>query len=440
MIEGGQVSFDKLVDEVRAQQHVWVRLGAVLKDDIWTALAVDAVAPEEPPDWEERTWHYPEARFHAFVEEGQRFAHWLEAGKVTFDNDEVVLPRLPLDDPNAWTQVHGIASRQDYDLYEPLTWPTAFYELPRPSGIYSGPQRMLIADGAPSFDRFLDAAIAFFGLRSRMTASVSQLPTPAIRIQDPTGRIARVVIRPMTVEVHLEGAALVGLTVELAGLVPGPQVRLEDRRKLQKIEFSIPDGLPEQAWIVLKTGTTCVDRKFVNWRYSLSHDPDVEIVQEPASIVEALVAAGEGPEIEFKKQVPTDPNGRKKVCRTLAAFANGHGGHMLFGVDDDGQIAGVGADRPGQSYKDTVTRWITGLVVPHLDFVLDIVETEDGGWLLHVEVQEGASPPYGVEPANPSYYIRRGATTFPASAEDVRTIARARPPVPWSRLGLAGIL
>ena len=48
-------------------------------------------------------------------------------------------------------------------------------------------------------------------------------------------------------------------------------------------------------------------------------------------------------------------------------------------------------------------------------------------WVLHVEVQEGASPPYGVDPANPSYYIRRGATTFPASADDVRTIARARP-------------
>jgi len=440
VIEDGQVSFDKVVDEVRAQQRVWVRLGAVLKDDIWTALAVDAVAPEEPPDWEERTWRYPEARFHAFVEDGQRFAHWVKAGKVTFDNDEVVLPGLLLDDPNAWTQVHGLASRQDCDLYESLTWPAAFYELPRPSGIYYGPQRMLIADGEPSFYRFLDAAIAFFGLRSRMTASVSQLPTPAVRIQDLTGRIARVVIRPTTLEVHLEGAALGGLTVELAGRVPGPQVRLEDKRKLQKIEFSIPDGLPEQAWIGLKTGTTCVDRKFVNWRYSLSRDPDMEIVQEPVSIVEALVAAGEGPEIEFKKQVPTDRNGRKKVCRTLAAFANGHGGHMLFGVDDDGRIAGVGADRPGQSDKDTVTRWIADLVVPHLDFVLDIVETEDGRWVLHVEVQEGASPPYGVDPANPSYYIRRGGTTFPASAEDVRTIARAHPPAPGSQLGLAGIL
>ena len=121
-----------------------------------------------------------------------------------------------------------------------------------------------------------------------------------------------------------------------------------------------------------------MDRKFVNWRYSLSRDPDVEIVQESVSVVETLVAAGEGPEIEFKEQVPTDRNGRKKVCRTLAAVANGHGGHLLFGVDDDGRIVGVGADAPTQSDEDAVTHWIKDLVVPHLDFSLDIVGTEDG--------------------------------------------------------------
>ncbi len=106
-------------------------------------------------------------------------------------------------------------------------------------------------------------------------------------------------------------------------------------------------------------------------------------------------------------------------------------------MDDEGRIAGVSTDGAGQSYKDTVTRWITDLVDPHLEFDLDIVETDDGRWVLHVEVQEGASPPYGVDPANPSYYIRRGATTFPASAGDVRTITRARPSTPGPLPGRA---
>ena len=441
MIEYGQVPFEKLVDAVRAQQRLWVRLGAVLKDHTWTAQAFDAVAPVEPPDWEERTWGYHDARFRAFVENGREVAGWLETGRVNLDNDEVVLPGLPLADPNGWVQAHGLASRQDWGLYEPLAWPSAFYELAWSSRDSCGPQKMLIADGAPSFYRFLDAATAFFGLTSRMTPSVSQLPTPSVRIQDLDGRIARAVIRPTTVEVHLEGAALGGLTVELAGRVPGPQVQLSDTNEAQEVSLSTPDGLPAEAWIVLKAATICVDRKFVNWRYSLSHDPGVEIVEEPVSVVEALVAAGEGPEIEFKRQVPIDRDGRKKVCRTLAAFANGHGGHLLFGVNDDGEIVGVSADEAIQPDKDTVTRWITDLVDPHLDFSLDIVETEGGPAVLYVEVQEGASPPYGVDPANPSYYMRRGATTFPASADDVRTIARTRPPLtPSPPFGLAKLL
>jgi hypothetical protein len=440
MIDDGQVPFKELIAAVRNQERTWVRLGAALKDKTWRALALDVVAPVEPPGWEERTWRYPEARFHAFIEGGPKVAGWLEDGKATFDNDEVVIPGLPLEEPNAWVEAHGNASRQNWGLYEPLTWPTTFYELRQSSGDSYGPQKMLIAEGAPSFYRFLDAAITVFGLTSRMTQSVSQLPAPSVRIQNLTGRIARVVIHPTKVEVYLEGEALRGLIVELAGRVPGPQLKLSGANEAKDVSLDTPDGLPDEAWIVLKTGTTCVDRKFLNWRYSLSRDPDVEIVQEPLSVVEALVAAGEGPEIEFKEQLPTDPSGRRKVCRTLAAFANGHGGHLLFGVDDDGRIVGVSADGAGQCDKDTVTRWITDLVDPHLDFFLDIVETEDGLAVLYVEAQEGHCPPYGVDPANPSYYIRRGATTFPASAADVRALARARPLIPEPPAGLARLL
>jgi hypothetical protein len=65
VIEDGQVRFEELVDAVRAQGRVWVRLGAVLKEDIWTALVYDLVAPVKPPGWQDLTWQYPEARFHA---------------------------------------------------------------------------------------------------------------------------------------------------------------------------------------------------------------------------------------------------------------------------------------------------------------------------------------------------------------------------------------
>jgi predicted HTH transcriptional regulator len=48
--------------------------------------------------------------------------------------------------------------------------------------------------------------------------------------------------------------------------------------------------------------------------------------------------------------------------------------------------------------------------------------------VLVVAVEAGNQPPYGVNPANPRYYIRRGATTFPASSDQVRSLGRSRPP------------
>lgn len=426
MMGSSQVPFVEALDIVRDQPRIWVRLGAVLREGVWTARAFDAVAPIAPPHWEERTWMYPEARFHAFVEDGQKVAEWLRTGRVDLVNDEVVLPGLPPEAPNTFVSVQRLVSRQVWGSYEPLIWPAALYELAQSGWEAQDPQEMLIADDAPSYYRFLDAATAFFELTPGMTGSALQIPRPAIRIQKPDGRIDRVSIYPATAEVHLEGEALEGLTVELAGRIPGSQVRLDDKNSPQRIDFAIPDGLPEQAWIVLKRGSICLDTKFINRPFS-ARDAGVEVVLEASTEIEALVAAGEGPIVEFKERIPEEKDARRKVCRTLAAFANEGGGHLLFGVNDDGQVVGIGTSEVDQDTKDSVTRWITDIIAPHLKFGVEIVPVGDGKRVLHIEVQEGDSPPYGVDPANPSFYIRRGATTFAASTEDVRTIARTRP-------------
>ena len=427
MIEDGQVPFQDLLELVRQQERIWVRVGAALVGNSWTGLAYDLVAPVEPPGWEERVWQYPEAVFCAVTATGPEAAEWLETGGLTICEKEVVLPGLPREEPNRHLQVHGLASLQKWSSYEPLPWPATFYELTGQR--QQLPQKMLVGLASPSFMGFREAAVAFFGLSSNMP--MSGLPGPSVRLQDLTGRIARVPVHPTHVEVHLEGLRLLGLIVELTGSVPRlQQEQLSVGNETQEVRFDIPDGLPEQSWVVLKSGSNCVDRKFINWPFSLTHDAGVEIVQEPVVTLQVLVAGGEGPTTEFKREVPTDREGRRKVCRTLAAFANGIGGHVLFGVEDDhGQIVGVPAEQATADAKDTLTRWITYLVVPHVDFHLQVLQTEDSKQVLDVEIKKGVLPPYGVEPANPQYYIRRGATTFPASAEDVRHMARSTPPV-----------
>lgn len=56
----------------------------------------------------------------------------------------------------------------------------------------------------------------------------------------------------------------------------------------------------------------------------------------PAEIA-ARIAEGEGPRIEFKRQLPRD----ERTARSLCAFANGRGGLLLVGVADRGFVTGV---------------------------------------------------------------------------------------------------
>jgi len=53
--------------------------------------------------------------------------------------------------------------------------------------------------------------------------------------------------------------------------------------------------------------------------------------------IEALIEQGEHQQLDFKFEVSDS----KKIARTLSAFANTDGGHLLIGVKDNGSIAGV---------------------------------------------------------------------------------------------------
>lgn len=87
----------------------------------------------------------------------------------------------------------------------------------------------------------------------------------------------------------------------------------------------------------------------------------------------------------------------------LAAFANGVGGNLLSGVDDSGSMVGVNAEDASGTGTDTIARWIIEVVIPHLDLSVESVGLAGGRWVVQVVVQEGAAPPYGVSPTNPSY-------------------------------------
>ena len=56
---------------------------------------------------------------------------------------------------------------------------------------------------------------------------------------------------------------------------------------------------------------------------------------EELSYLEELIRGGESDCVEFKSERPASD---KKYLKTVVAFANGKGGHLLFGIEDGGGV------------------------------------------------------------------------------------------------------
>ena len=63
-------------------------------------------------------------------------------------------------------------------------------------------------------------------------------------------------------------------------------------------------------------------------------------MKKKSHYIQDLIAEGEHEHQDFKYQI-TDA---RKIARSIAAFANNSGGHLLIGVKDNGNIAGVRSD------------------------------------------------------------------------------------------------
>jgi len=109
---------------------------------------------------------------------------------------------------------------------------------------------------------------------------------------------------------------------------------------------------------------------------------------EPQANVEALIAAGEGPQLECKRQFPENAEQKRKILKTAAAFATCDGGTMVFGMDPDELTAiGLGDDDP-KKLRDRFYDLVHRTVVPPPDAIIGPY-TVDGKTILVMEVMPG---------------------------------------------------
>jgi predicted HTH transcriptional regulator len=149
--------------------------------------------------------------------------------------------------------------------------------------------------------------------------------------------------------------------------------------------------------------------------------------------VNRLIEEGEGFEIEFKRKV-TSP---EKIARALIAFANTQGGHILFGVDDDGSIVGVESEK---SEVDLIREAGTMFCLPEIHPRIDIVAFDGKDVIVAYVEESGDKPHYFTGSSNGNgqvetedetkVFIRVNDKTMMASKEVVKILRDERPDAP----------
>lgn len=399
-----------LCEYLAAQPRVWVRVGAIRIEDDWQLALLEVTAGEPPPSWRRQRWGYERAVFVASAPAGASVAKWLAHGRIS-------LPSLSIK-----LQLEGSASVERRDsnfegIYERLPWPTREWNVHLQNTSGQTLNDEMVASDMPAFITFDWAAAEFFGVAFVHNRNFSGREV-VVRQQDRRARIDHVLVRPTELLVRVGGDHLAGTSLALSG-ADGQRRSLS--RRTRQVRLPTPAGLGPGAWIALHRDQELLDRRILDRSWG-GRDFDVEV--DAATRVEVLISGGERAIVEFKRELPdSDP---RQAMKTVAAFANGRGGTLLFGVDDEGQVVGLGKAHTRQNV-DRLTSLISDWVRPLPSFEVEMVDI-DGRGVIAINVDTGSEPPYGIGTSERDvrFYVRRVGNSFPASPADVRAIVQPR--------------
>ncbi|MHB8642289.1 MAG: AlbA family DNA-binding domain-containing protein [Gaiellaceae bacterium] len=393
-------------------------------EDEWIVRLLEVTTGEAPPRWQSCRWEYPEAVLLAMRRKGAMVAKWLRKRQAVIGPYRLSLREMA--DTASWDRRESLWAG---GVHEPLVWPSEVWRLARNENL-ANPYSELISSTSPSFVSFEVAAACLLGVElTGWNLSGNEF---VVRRRDDRGRLATVHVHPTEVRMRVEGRRLRGGLVELAGNQPGPVVGLT-RNASRTVRFALPNGLPDGAWIVLRQGDEWLDRKFLSWPYQRFDQGGVEFSVEPSTRLEVLVATGEGPTTELKEFLPGDDDaGKRKIMKTVAAFANGAGGSIAFGVSDELEVVGLSYSESGPKARDRLAGLVRSWVDPLPIFRIDVLPVPDltDRRVLVLEVDAGDNPPYaaGTRPTNYIYYLRRGGNSYPVTPSEVGALMRSRTP------------
>lgn len=407
-------------------QPGWTRAVLSWEDGTWTARYLETVVGPKP-----RGWHAAEWSFGDLVFVAAELTPISLSGALRPEGTIVVLGRFhaALAGFQATSNWTDYSSRNPHEPL-PVDWPTRDFTLYGANPDKWQPtQSYLIGDQSPSFTTFDGAYRAFFYGDFSTTAHSRNITELAkVRLLQTRARIKHVQIGTLSLDVEVDGSEAEGSKLEVIG---GTGRGSQTVGRKEAIHFDLPDGLPDDAWLFLSHEHKWLDARPIGSLLTFKGDlskAGVEVTQSQdfESEAEALLATGESASVEYKLVVPDsrDDEAKRKVFKTVAAFANGDGGTILFGVDDD--INPVGLEQVAKE-EVRLNDLVRAIVTPDPGFTTQRV-TVDGKQILLLRVDGGKEGPYGIRLGSSDhvqYYVRRNGSSYPATAGEVRALARS---------------
>lgn len=410
------------IRDLLASESMYLRLALSRDGDHSVLRYMEAVMGAKPPRWTEEHWEYRSVAFLSAAIGSDNVLEVLDStseGRLVVGPYSIAVPQIG--DQINWERRPSLAS---YDI-APLPWPVVDYSLyPRDSDHLPRTPGFLIGDGCPSFPGFETAFRAFF-YGDFSTIGAGQIPSDLGRLRhvQPEAWLRRVRVSPTHLEVWVGGKGALGTRVELNSA----QLQVSKRvGKSAKIRFPLRQGLPDDVWLYLSREKSWLDYRALGSRLTRSDDlrrsgVEIETTHDPEAEIGSLISGGEGPRTEFKSALPAKtPESMRKVLKTVAAFANAQGGSVVFGMDPD-EVTPVGIDGDLTHARDRLTNLIRRHIEPSPPISFRSYDVQGHSFLV-LDIDAGSRPPYGLrfQDSPIEFYIRRGANTYPATAEEVR--------------------
>ena len=151
--------------------------------------------------------------------------------------------------------------------------------------------------------------------------------------------------------------------------------------------------------------------------------------------INEILKCGEHEKLEFKTSLRWDVNRNqvnreleKSVMKTVAAFLNSDGGHLLIGVDDKGNSTGLDNDfnslpKPNMDgFENHFNNIFNTMVGPEFRRFVKLVFSDiDGKTVCLANIEPSHKPVYLKTGDSEEFYIRTGNATTPLKMSEVAT-------------------